>query len=158
VLAGSGVAVFVAAAVGASVGAAVGASLGAAVGVLVGGAVGGVSVCVGSGVLVADFVLAGKGVSVGRGMLVADLSALSTTVSAPDGAQDANTKATTKPPCRNNNVLIERHNPPIRFPPIYTRFRRVSKHCVMADQKERLASHGSGSSVTESGRSHRGAG
>ena len=76
---------------------------GGAVGAMVGGTVGGISVCVGIGVLTADFVLAGKGVSVGCGAAIAELSA----VSAADGAQEANTKARTKPPRRNHRVLIE---------------------------------------------------
>ena len=42
----------------------------------------------GSGVLVGDFLLAGKGVGVGHEVAVANLSALSATVSAPGGAQD----------------------------------------------------------------------
>lgn len=84
-------------------GGAVGAMVGGTIGVLVGGTVGGISVCVGIGVLTADFVLAGKGVSVGCGAAIAGLSA----VSAADGAQEANTKARTKPPRRNHRVLIE---------------------------------------------------
>ena len=80
---------------------------GGAVGAMVGGTVGGISVCVGIGVLTADFVLAGKGVSVGCGAAIAGLSAVSATVSAADGAQEANTKARTKPPRRNHRVLIE---------------------------------------------------
>ena len=86
---------------------AVGVTVGSGVGVTVGTAVGCISVCVGSGVLAADFVLAGKGVWVGHDVAVADLSALSATVSAPSGAQDVNTKASTKPPRRNHIVLIE---------------------------------------------------
>ena len=80
-----------------------GVSEGGAVGVLAGGAVGDISVCVGIGLLTADFVLAGKGVSVGCGAAIAELSA----VSAADGAQEANTRARTKPPRRNHRVLIE---------------------------------------------------
>jgi hypothetical protein len=68
----------------------------------------------GSGVLVGDFLHAGKGVGVGHEVAVANLSALSATVSAPGGAQDAKTKAITKPPRRNHIVLIEGHNPPPR--------------------------------------------
>ena len=70
---------------------------GGAVDVLVGGAVGGTSVCV------------------GRGAAVTDLSTASTTVSAADGAQDTNTKASTKPPCRNHIMLIERYSHPLRL-------------------------------------------
>ncbi len=69
-----------------------GVSEGGAVGVLAGGAVGDISVCVGIGLLTADFVLAGKGVSVGCGVAIAELSAVSATVSAVDGAQDATRK------------------------------------------------------------------
>jgi hypothetical protein len=88
-------------------GGAVGVLVGGTVGVLVGGTVGGIFVCVGIGVLTADFVLAGKGVSVGCGAAIAELSAVSATVSAADGAQEANTKARTKTPRRNHRVLIE---------------------------------------------------
>ena len=102
---GSGVAVFVGGAVDASVGGAVGAS--------VGGAVGCTSVCVGSGVLGGDFVLTGKGVWISHDVAVAVLSVLSATVSVPGGAQDVNTKASTKPPRRNHIVLIEGHDPPL---------------------------------------------
>ncbi len=118
---GSGVAVFVGGAVdasvggavGVSVGGAVGASVGGAVGASVGGAVGCTSVCVGSGVLGGDFVLTGKGVWISHDVAVADLSVLSATVSVPGGAQDVNTKASTKPPRRNHIVLIEGHDPPL---------------------------------------------
>ena len=85
-----------------------GAICGSGVAVFVGGAVGCTSVGVGIGVLVADFVLAGKGVWVGDDGAVADLSALSATVSAPGGAQDVNSKASTKPPRKNHIILIER--------------------------------------------------
>ncbi len=95
--------VFDGGAVGAMVGGAVGVLVGGTIGVLVGGTVCGISVCIGIGVLTADFVLAGKGVSVGCGAAIAELSA----VSAADGAQEANTRARTKPPRRNHRVLIE---------------------------------------------------
>ena len=75
-------------------------------GTLVGAAVAGIFVCVGSKVLTDDLVLTTTGVWVGRGVDVTDLSAVSATVSALDGAQEANTKATTKPHNRNHIVLI----------------------------------------------------
>ena len=84
----------------------------------------------GSGVLAADFVLAGKGVGVGHDVAVADLSGLSATVPAPGGAQDAKTKASTKPPRGSHIVLIERHNPSLSSLQLYTRSQRVSKHSL----------------------------
>ncbi len=105
----------------------------AVAGVLVGAAVVCISVCVGSGALVAGSVLASRGVSVSPDVAVAALSAPSATVSVVDGAQDANVKASTRPPRRNHIVLIERHNLPLGSRQIYTRTQRIGKHGLWSE-------------------------
>ncbi len=107
---------------------------GAVSGVLEGGAVGCTSVWVGGGAaLVAASVLASREVSVSPDEAVVDLSTPSATVSVVDGAQDANVKASTRPPRRNHIVLIERHNLPLGSRQIYTRTQRIGKHGLWSE-------------------------
>ncbi len=74
-----------------------------------------------------DFVLVGKRMSVGRGVTIGALFAPSAPVSVVDGAQDANVKASTRPPRMNHIVFIERHNHPLGSFQLYTCPLRVYK-------------------------------
>ncbi len=95
---------------------------GAVSGVLEGGAVGCTSVWVGGGAaLVAASVLASREVSVSPDEAVVDLSARSGTGSVVGGAQDANVKASIRPPrMMSHTVFIERHKSPLGSLRLYT--------------------------------------